>query len=51
MRIKVKRVALPSDLEGLAQWVRRSYGAITSFLQVQQANTYNKRVGIGKSQN
>jgi len=47
MRIKVKKVALPSETEALLRWVRRKWQAITSFTEVPQANIIIKQIGTG----
>ncbi|KAK2191556.1 hypothetical protein NP493_51g03014 [Ridgeia piscesae] len=49
MRIKVKKVALPSETEALLRWVRRKWQAITSFTEVPQANIIIKQIGTESS--
>ena len=50
MRIKVKKVTLPSETEALLRWVRRKWQAITSFTEVPQANIIIKQIGTGTPQ-
>lgn len=47
IRIKIKKPNLPLDTDGLASWTRKNCGAITSFTEVEQANTFLKKVGKG----
>lgn len=49
MRIKVKKVALPSETDALLRWVRRKWQAITSFTEVPQANIIIKQIGTESS--
>ncbi|KAI0207904.1 Transforming growth factor beta receptor type 3 [Lamellibrachia satsuma] len=49
MRIKVKKVTLPSETEALLRWVRRKWQAITSFTEVPQANIIIKQIGTESS--
>ena len=48
IRIKVKKVDLPLDTDGLAAWTRHSFKALTSFAEVEQANSFLKKVGRGE---
>ena len=47
--LKIKKYeGIPSDTNQLMSWVRKKYGALTSFTEARKADTIIKVVGQGK---